>query len=75
MLPRDNLCGLWRPDEGWGLPLRLNRDDLAHGRLDRDDLALGRSYGRRYLDRGLLELQLPLHLRPRAEEVRDGPAV
>ena len=75
MLPRDNLCGLWRPDEGWGLPLRLDRDDLAHGRLDRDDLALGRSDGRRYLDFSLLELQLPLHLRTRAEEVRDRPAV
>ena len=75
MLPRDDLCRFRRPDEGRGLPLGLDRDDLAHRRLNRDDLALGRSYGGRYLDFSLLELQLPLHLRTRAEEVRDRPAV
>ena len=65
VLPGYNLSGFWRPDEGRGLPLRLDRDDLAHGRSD----------GRRYLDFGLLELQLPRHLRPREEEVRDRRAV
>ena len=72
MLPGYNLRGFRRSDEGRGLPLRLDRDDLAHGRLDRDDLALGRSDGRRYLDFSLLELQLPLDLRPREEEVPEG---
>jgi hypothetical protein len=68
VLPGYNLSGFWRPDEGRGLPLRLDRDDLAHRR----------SYGRdwlRYLDFSLLELQLPLDLRPREEEVRDRRAV